>query len=198
MVERGKDLLNVDRSFLGFLAQSIGGADGLAGLHPAAGHQRAGVAWPVVAAGILVDFGSAAELTPGDYRDILVESTLVEVFHQGADPLVEGREVIAPILEIGAVPIPVAEAHRHAADTCLHQPASHQELVHVHGGRVPFQLGGTSAVAVSEPGTFLLDVQGLQQPAGGQDIEGLLVEAVQSFHQTGSVDVAAESVEALQ
>ena len=122
----------------------------------------------------------------------------MEVFHQGADSLVEGREVVAAVLEIGAVPVPVAEAHRHAADTRLHQPASHYELVHVHGSRVSFQPGGTPAVAVAKLGTLLLHIQCLQQLAGGQDVEGLLLEAVQTLHQAGAVHVAPEAVEALQ
>ena len=82
VVERGEDFLEVDRAVLGLGAQAIGRADDLAGAHAAAGQQGAGDVGPVVAAGVLVDLGRAAEFAPDDDRDVLVQAAVVQVLDQ--------------------------------------------------------------------------------------------------------------------
>ena len=125
---------------------------------------------------VLVDFGSAAELAPGDHRDILVQSPLMQVLHQGADPLVKGGQIVPSPLEIAAVPIPEAEADGNATNPGLHQPAGQEELSHQSGGGIPLMLRGSLSIALADSWIFLLQVQGFQEAAGGQNIEGLLVK----------------------
>ena len=59
-------------------------ADGLAGLHAAAGQQGATDLRPVVAAGAVVDPRRAAELAPGDHRHVVEHAARFEVLDQGA------------------------------------------------------------------------------------------------------------------
>src|SRR5439155_2959210 len=82
VIERGEDVAELDRAFRRLSTQTVRGADDLAGLQTAAGEQSAGDARPMVAAGVFIDGRSASELTPDDDGDILVETALVQVFHQ--------------------------------------------------------------------------------------------------------------------
>ena len=85
MVERRENFAKGDRAFVGFAAETIRGADDLAGFHSAAGQHRAADARPVVASGVFVDDRSAPELTPNDNAHVLVESTLVQVGDERRD-----------------------------------------------------------------------------------------------------------------
>ena len=111
-----KTLWKRDRAILGGVGQPVGRADDLAGPHAAAGEQGAGDVRPVVAAGVLVDLGRAAELAPDDDRHVLVEPARVEVVDQGRQGLIELREVRAALAEVVPVEVPAAEGQRHAAD----------------------------------------------------------------------------------
>ena len=95
VVDGGQDVLVMDRPAGGRAAQLVGRADHLADLHPAAEEQGRVDAGPVVAAGVLVDLGRAAELAPDDHGDVAVEPADVDVLDQRRDPLIEQRQMLA-------------------------------------------------------------------------------------------------------
>ncbi len=112
VVDGGQDVLVVDRPAGGRAAQLVGRADHLADLHAAAEEQGRVDPGPVVAAGVLVDLGRAAELAPDDHGDVAVEAAVVDVLDQGRDPLVEQRQVLAEPVEVVAVRVPEADRRR--------------------------------------------------------------------------------------
>ena len=53
-------------------------------------------------------------------------------------------------------------------------------------------------VALQDPLVFLLQIERVEQFAGGQHAEGLLIERIKAIHQTAGVHVAPEFIEAGQ
>src|SRR5262249_18582686 len=142
------DLAEVDGALLGVFAQAVGGADGLAGAHAAAGEQGAADLRPVVAAGLLVDARRAAELAPGDDRHVVEPAADLQVVEQGTQAAVELAAVVAHQVEVLAVAVPAAVGERHDAHAGLDQAAGHQQLV-VDGRRAVVLVLVGPAVAVA-------------------------------------------------
>ena len=83
--------------------------------------------------------------------------------------------MIAHQAEIVAVRIPAAVRQRDATDARLDQPARDQQMLVDRRCTVVLKLVGLAvAVAVAKPGIFPAQVEGVDQPAGGQDVEGEL------------------------
>ena len=120
VVKRGKDFAEPDGSFLGFAAESVGGADGLAGFHAAAGKQSAGDARPVIASGVCVDFWGASEFAPNDERNVFVHAALVKVVDKGGDALIQQGHVFAAAFKVAVVPVPTAEGEGDATGAGFH------------------------------------------------------------------------------
>src|SRR5262249_11181344 len=148
VIDRGHDFAESGGPGRGKFAQAVGGADDLAGLHAAAGHDGTAYLRPVVAAGAVVDARRAAEFAPGNYGHIVQHTAHVEVFHQSAEALVELAAMVADQVEVLAVAVPAAEAQAHAAHTGFHQAARHQELI-VHRRRAIELIFVRLAVAVA-------------------------------------------------
>src|SRR5947208_720177 len=78
VIERGHDVLIVNRPADGSGGVAVGFADYLAGAHSATGEQRHADSGPVVAAAVFGDRRRAAEFAPGDDRDVVDQAALVE------------------------------------------------------------------------------------------------------------------------
>ena len=105
MVECRNDLLEVDGSVRGKLAESVRGADGLSGAH-AAGQYCAAHLRPVIAPCAGVDLRRTAELASRDDRHVVQHAAHVEVFDQRAYRLVELRAMIPYEVEVATVAVP--------------------------------------------------------------------------------------------
>ena len=81
-VERGEDLLVVDRSVLGHFGKAIGRTNDLPHLHAATSQDASGNLRPMIAATIGVDPGCPTHLSPHDDRHILFQPTFTEVVHE--------------------------------------------------------------------------------------------------------------------
>ena len=198
MVKGGKDFAESNGAFVGFAAKPVGGADGLAGVHAAAGKQGAGDARPVIAAGVGVDFGGAAEFAPNDEGDVFVHAALVKVVDQGGNALVEQGHVFAAAFEVAVVPVPAAEGESDATGAGFHQTAGDKKMFEVFGASVRAIFGIAFAVFFADAGGFSGDVEGFGEFGGGENAEGLLGEGIQSFHRAAGIDVASEAVKAGQ
>ena len=165
----------------------------------AAGQEGAADLRPVVAAGAAVDSRRAAELAPGDDRHVVEHAANFQVFDQGAQALVELGAVVAHQAEVVAVRVPAAVGERHATDAGLDQPARDQQMLVDRRCTVVLELVRLAvAVAVAKPGIFPAQVEGVDQPAGGQDVEGELGRRVDAGERTRGVAVAFQPVEAGQ
>src|SRR5262249_54554727 len=113
-------------------------------LHAAAAQEGAVDLRPVVAADALADLGRSAKLARDKHRAVLVETALVQVFHESADALVEDGKVflltqengvVGPALGITpTVPVPLAVIQRDNARARFDEPAGHQQaLRHTRG-----------------------------------------------------------------
>src|SRR5438552_6276055 len=85
VIKRGEHFAELHWTLCSFAAQAIRGADDLSGFHAAARQHRTRNPGPVIAPGILVDGWSATELAPHDYRNILVQTALMQIFDQRAE-----------------------------------------------------------------------------------------------------------------
>src|SRR5437016_262235 len=81
VIDGGENLAEGDGPVGGIFAQVIGGADGLAAAHAAAGEESAADLRPVIAAGTTVDTRCAAELAPDHHSHIVQHAALVQVFN---------------------------------------------------------------------------------------------------------------------
>lgn len=196
VIECGEDLAEVDTAVGDFAAEAVGGTDDVAGFHAAAGEEGAADLRPVVAAAVFVDLWGAAEFAPCDDGDVFVHAAEVEVFDEGAEALIEEREVGEEFGMIGAVEVPAAEVESDAAGTGFDEAASDEEVFAVARGTVAVVFGVAFAVAIADGGGFAGDVERVHETAGCQDVEGFLGEAVGGFDGTAGVDVAAEAIEA--
>ena len=198
VIESGKDFAEPDGAFVRFAAESVGGADGLAGFHAAAGKQGAGDARPMVAAGVGVDFGGAAEFSPNNEGNVFVHAAAVEIVDQGGDSLIEQGHVFAAAFEVAVVPVPTAEGEGDATGAGFHQSAGDEEVFEVFGAAVRAIFGIALAVFFADAGGFAGDVEGFGKFGGGENAKGLLSEGVQPFHSAAGIEIATEAVKAGQ
>src|SRR5258708_38488255 len=85
---------------------------------------------------------------------------------------------------------------RHATRPGLDEPARDEEMLVVAWGAVAVVLWVALAVTLADFRVFLRDVQRIEEAAGGEDVEGLLVKDVERVHEAAVIHVAAEGVEA--
>ena len=154
----------MNRTVLGLGGVLVGRADNLASSQAAAGQQCAGHTAPVIPSGFVVDFGCASKLPPYNDRHILVQASIVQVFHQGRDTLVQHGHVLSPAFEVAAVPIPAAEGQRDTTCACLDQPPCHQEVFHQPGATVGHEPGIPLAISFDDSWILLTQVKSLGQP----------------------------------
>lgn len=122
VIERGEDLLEVDRSILGVFTEAIGRADDLARPHAAARHQSAAHLWPVVASRLGVDPWSAAKFAPDNHGNVVEHVAGFQIGHQRGDGLVELAAVVSHESEIGAVAVPATVSQRDTAGARFDEP----------------------------------------------------------------------------
>src|ERR1043166_8146435 len=84
----------------------------------------------MIATGVLVNRGRAAELAPNDNGNVLVQAALMQILDQRAHSLVEQREVLPQRAEIIAVMIPSAERQGHAAGARLDETPGNEHVFH--------------------------------------------------------------------
>ena len=82
--------------------------------------------------------------------------------------------------------VPAAERDGHDPDAGLDEPPGHQEVVHAAGRTVGLVLHVADAVAFAEPRVFLRDVEGVEHPARGEDLEGALGERIHPVDASSS------------
>src|SRR5881392_4110921 len=92
VIHSGEHFAEMDGSFNGFPAQAVGRSQSLAGFHSTTREQSAGNSRPMIAPGVLVYDGGPAKFAPDNDGYILVQTALVNIFHQRGDALVQQRK----------------------------------------------------------------------------------------------------------
>ena len=195
MVERGEDFAEVDAAICNLAAEPVRRADDLAGLHPAAGEQRAADLRPVIAPGVRVDLRGASELAPRHHRHVLVQPTLMQILDERAHGLIEEREMGEQFAVVVAVEIPATEIQRHAAGTGFDETPGDEEVFAIPRSTIAIVLRITFAVPLTHGGGFLAQVERFHELARGEDVECLLLEGIESFHRSAAIQVAPEVIE---
>src|SRR5262249_16390443 len=144
--------------------------------------------------GVLVDLGSAAEFTPDNNRNVLIEATEMEVFNQRRKSHIKLGDASAAGSEILAVGVPAAKRDRHHPRPGFNQAPGHQEMVHAARWTVRLVAHVANAVALAKPRIFLGEIECFEYPARRQDLECSLGKAVHSVHRLVAVERAAEAV----
>ncbi|MEY5016815.1 MAG: hypothetical protein RIS92_3173 [Verrucomicrobiota bacterium] len=198
VVKGGEDLLKLHGPFGYFAADAIGCSDDLSGAHSATGEQRERGFWPVVAAVHVVDFWGATELAPNDHGNVFVHSAFMKVGEQCGDAEVEVWELCTRLDEvhaIAAVPVPTAVVEGDDARSGFDEAPGEEEVADHAGCTVTSEFGIIRAVAFEHTGVFVGDVEGACDAAAGEEVDGLLMERVESFHDAGVVCLAFEGIE---
>ena len=125
----------------------------------------------MIAPGVAVDERRAAELAGAIDHHVVEHAPVVEVFDQGRDRRVEGRQMLFQALLDVVVVVPVAGVDGDAGAPRLDQPPRQQGALAVE---VP-------AVAVAQLRVFLAEVEGLAHAVAGHHLQGLGLEAVEPF-----------------
>ena len=204
VVQGCEDLQQVDRSFLRILAQVVGRADRSAKFHPSPRQQDTHHFRPVVTtAVIVVNPGGTAEFAPDDDGDILVEPAIVQVLDQGGDPVVEHRQGFLRLAEVVAVPVVLAEVHRHATSPGFDEPSGDQKVLEVARRGViivatGFELRPALPITGANLRILARQVQSIHQPARGEDAEPTLGKLVHRRSGAAAIGLAAEVVEVAQ
>ena len=199
VIEGRDDFLHVDRSLLGILAEPVGGTDRLSGPHSAPCEIGAADLGPVISPSTVVDFRRAPKLAPDHDGHIIEHSARVQIVDQGAEALVQFGAVVSHEIKVLAVrvPSPVAEADH--ADARLDQSASDQKMVVAGRRSVELILVRFSiAVTFDDLGVLFAQVEGIEQFAAGQDIQGSLFKGIHPGHDAAGIDIAPHRVEAGQ
>ena len=198
VVERGEDLLKLHGSVGYFSADAVGCADDLSGAHSATGEQRERGFWPVVSAVHVVDFWGATKLAPNDHGNVFVHPAFMKVCEQCGDAEVEVWELRARLDEVHAVatvPIPTAVVEGDDARSGFDEASGEEEVADHAGSAVASELGIVGAVAFENPWVLIRNVEGACDAAAGEEVDGLLMEGVEAFHDAGVVRLAFESIE---
>lgn len=190
VVDRGEQVLRVERAFGGVFGFGVGGSDDLAHAESSAGDQSGLSLRPVVSAEATVggrDARSAAELADGDDEDFFVEAALVDVFDQSGEGRVHvfstQRHPLGHVpsgLRVGMV-VPT-EIKRHAelrsqrvdghdSGTRLCQASREQTTL-------PPEM---SAVTVTELRVFASQIESIRDRRAGEKLEGLLMKGFETF-----------------
>src|SRR5262249_39665786 len=162
-----------------------------AGPHASASQEGEGDAGPVVAAGVLVDLGSAPELAPDDDGDVLVEAAGVEVLDEGGEGAVELGDALGIGAEVIAVGVPAPEGDGDAGRSGLNEASGHEEVVHAAGGAVVLVAHVADAVLGTETGILAGDVESFEELARGEDLDGGPGEGVHPSDGVAGVELAA-------
>src|SRR5262249_42594717 len=145
----------------------------------------------------------AAELAPGDHQRRFQQATLVEVLDQGRVRLVEARqETAAKRVEAEHVRVPPAQIDRDEADARLDQASGEEDGLAPGRGAAAVRGAGIErrheAVTLADARRLPVEIEGVAGGRAGDDVPGLLAEAVEGLHLAALVEVAAERVEAAE
>ena len=149
--------------------------------HPTARKERARNTWPVVAAGIFVNFRRPAKIAPDDDGHIFVQPAFVEISNQCMHALIKVRQMLLHHFEVIAMPVPEAIRHMNQPCTRFDQPASREELFVKHRGCIPLHRGDALAVACADLWVFLVEVHRVDELTGCQDVVRFLRKRVETF-----------------
>ena len=152
----------------------------------------------MVAAGVFVDLGRAAEFAPDDHRDVFVEPAKMQVFDQGREGHVELGNAGAARPEVLAVRIPAAERDRHHPGTGLDQAAGHQEMVHAARRAIGFVSHVADAIPCRSRGSSLVRSSASKTRREARTSKARCGEAVHPLHGLVAVERPAEVVELAQ
>src|SRR5882724_1408435 len=148
----------------------------------------------MVASGVFVDGRRAAKFAPNHNRNILVQTALMNVLNQRAEPQIQQRKVLAKSAEIVSMMIPAAERERDAPRAGFHQAPRDQEMLHQLWPAIVAVFRITLAVTRANFWILLLDIERFNQLAGCEHPKRLLIESVEAIHQPALVHVTAELV----
>ena len=151
--ECGVQLGNRNRPVGDFLALVVRLADGAAAADAAAGQHGGESVGPMIATGLGVDDGRAAELAHADDERFLQHAALLQIGDQTRKPRIELRREGLHLVEVVAVRIPAVEDHLDQPHT-LFQEAASDEAAPLEDGVV-----GRSAVKIAGFLRFLPDVE---------------------------------------
>src|SRR5215218_365023 len=101
----------------------------------------------MIAPGVFVDDGAAAEFAPDDYAHVFVKAAIMKILHEGGHAGVEHRQIFAGDFVIVAVIIPEAERDRDEARACFNEAAGEEKLFEHARGSVAANGGIAFSVA---------------------------------------------------
>src|SRR5437870_13777355 len=118
----------------------------------------------------------------------------MQIFDQGAESLIEQRQVLTESSEVVTVMVPAAKRQRYAPGAGFDQPPSNEKMLHQFRAAIVTVFRIAFAITFHDTLVFLLQIERLEKFAGGQYAEGLFVERIESFHQSAGIHIATKIV----
>src|SRR2546426_2875382 len=122
----------------------------------------------------------------------------MQIFDQGAESLIEQRQVLTESSEVVTVMVPAAKRQRYAPGAGFDQPPRNEKMLHQFRAAIVTVFGIAFAISFHDTLVFLLQIERFKKFAGGQHAEGLFVERIESFHQSARVHIATKIVKPRQ
>src|SRR5690242_18156600 len=132
----------------------------------------------MIAACIFVNDGAAPKFAPDNYAHVFVKATVVKVLHKRGHAGVEHWQIFARNFVIAAVVIPKAEGDGDEASARFDETAREKKLFEHARSCVAANGWIAFAVALDDFRIFFGEIERIEQLAGGQHAEGLLVERI--------------------
>src|SRR5213083_2096475 len=122
----------------------------------------------------------------------------MQIFDQGAESLIEQRQVLTESSEVVAVMVPATERQRYAQSAGFDQPPRNEKMLHQFRAAIVTVFGIAFAITFHDTLVFFLEIERFKKFAGGQHTEGLFVERIESFHQSAGIHIATKIVKSSQ
>ena len=181
MEDRGREIGGPVRLGGRAFGSFVRGAHDRATPDSSAGHGDGRTGTPVIAAHEVVDSGCPPELAGHQQHGRIEHTAVIEILEQrGHAAVKQVQQVVFQDVEVVVVSVPVAVIDQHAANTGLDQPSCHQATL---SQRV-------AAVFVSQLVRLAVDVEGRLGFLGRHQLEGLLLERVDSAGLRVEADLA--------
>ena len=129
----------------------------------------------------------------------------MEVIHQGQQALFQSWQVLLQLGKVvlvgkvtrlaAGVGIPATKRDRHTAGAGLDQAACREKILVVHRGPVVDGIQGPFPVTLAGAGILLLQVEGLEKPAGGEQFQCLPRVGIGAFQHAGGIDVPPVAID---
>ena len=138
----------------------------------------------MISPGVVVDSWRVSEFTSDDDQSVIQHAAFCEILNQHSDRAVMARQLVVQRSgDIGMI-VEVARVQRNIAYSGLNQAASQQGL-----------FAPARTVSFSQRNVFFRHIKRATNPAGENQIHGLMIDGIHLFEQSIAIDLSLKTIE---